>query len=291
MSIRQTVEVPVRPWYRDHFFNGTTIFPAVESMLFLAGVAREIRPDTIISTILKARFLKLLTIPKKIDKLTLIVEYDEENDNSCNDFQLRLLSRVQFRKISRIKAHVEVAFPNVPGTPPGIPDLPPDKPLWIETERIYQELVPFGPSYRTLKGELQIFGSSCRATLQAQAPGVPHIMEKEIGSPFLLDGAMHAASVLGQCLSDFVPFPVGFAKRFILRPTLAGHEYSTIIVTKSQTKEELLFDLWIIDPEGEICESVTGLRMRDVSKGTIKPPQNLPHVNFHRLPYCRQTSR
>jgi hypothetical protein len=40
----------------------------------------------------------------------------------------------------------------------------------------------------------------------------------------------------------------------------------------SRTKDELLFDLRIFDDQGHIFESVTGIRMRDVSGGKIKPP-------------------
>lgn len=290
MTIRQTVQVPVRPWYRDHFFNGTIIFPAVESMLLLAEAARKIRPDSNINTMQNVRFLKLLTVPDGIDRLSLIIEYDEKSDNSRNDFQLKLLSRIQFRKISRIKEHVQISFPNVPIMVSEIPIFPSDSPLQITAERIYRELVPFGPSYHTIKGSLQICGNIGWTTLQARAPGVPHIIEKEMGSPFLLDGAMHAASVLGQCLADFVPFPVSFAKRYILQPTLAGKEYSTIVTATSQTKEELLFDLWIIDSDGDLCETVTGLRMRDVSGGTIRPPDDLSRIPFHPLPRCGQDS-
>ncbi len=109
-----------------------------------------------------------------------------------------------------------------------------------------------------------------------QAPALPQIPDRvrdSIGSPFPLDGAFHAACVLGQRSADFVPFPVGFERRIIVKPTQAGGSYSTRVQLLSRSHDELLFDLQIFDDQGQIFESVTGLRMRDVSGGKIRPPE------------------
>ena len=103
--------------------------------------------------------------------------------------------------------------------------------------------------------------------------GIPDGVREHLGSPFPLDGAFHAACVLGQRSADFVPFPVGFDRRIILRPKQPGSSYNTRVELLSRTRDELLFDLHIFDDTGQVYERVTGVRMRDVSGGKIKPPE------------------
>lgn len=74
MITRTTVQIPVQPWFKDHHFNGQAIFPAVESMQLLAGVAKEIRADIQITSMTEARFPKLLAIPEQATELSVLVE-------------------------------------------------------------------------------------------------------------------------------------------------------------------------------------------------------------------------
>jgi hypothetical protein len=145
--------------------------------------------------------------------------------------------------------------------------------MTIPAEQVYRELVPFGPSYHTLQETVQLCGQVAWGSLKAPAfSHAPDPVRDSLGSPFPLDGAFHAACVLGQRAADFVPFPVGFDRRIISRPTQPGGSYRTRVQLLSRTKDELLFDLRIFDDQGHIFESVTGIRMRDVSGGKIKPP-------------------
>jgi hypothetical protein len=66
---------------------------------------------------------------------------------------------------------------------------------------------------------------------------------------------------------------VGFDRRIIIRPTQPGGSYRTRVELLSRTRDELLFDLHIGDDQGQVYEQVTGVRMRDVSGGKIKPPE------------------
>ncbi len=273
MTSRQAVHIPVHPWFKDHHFNGQTIFPAVESMLLLAEVAKKIQPDIQICTMTEAHFSKFLPIPANATELSALVEIDAGEEV----LRLKLLSKMQLKKISRLKEHAEICFPLREAAIEAVTqNSATNNHIGIEADRIYRELVPFGPSYRSLTGTLQISGNTACGTLQAPTLTHQHVMEKDIGSPFPLDGAMHAACVLGQCLADFVPFPVGFVTRCIHSPTRAGQQYSTTVLARSVTKDELLFDLSIFDTKGNACETIRGLRMRDVSRGTIKPPLDLP---------------
>jgi len=279
MSCRQSVQIPIQPWFKDHRFNGQTVFPAVESMLLLAGVAKELRPDMQIRLMSRASFSKFLVIPEEATELSVLVENDIDAEE--NSLCLRLLSKIQLKKMSRIKEHAAICFPAHSQDIEAItPIRATGDDIGITTERIYQELVPFGPSYRSLTGTLQISERGASGTLQAPRLTPRHKMEKETGSPFPLDGAMHAACVLGQCLTGFVPFPVGFKERFIHKPTQAGEQYATTVIPRTVTQDELLFDLSIFDRAGSPCETVKELRMRDVSRGTIRPPEDLPRLTF-----------
>jgi polyketide synthase-like dehydratase family protein len=281
MLTRKPVQIPVRPWFKDHFFNREIIFPAVESMLLLAEIAREVRPDIQVNNMTDARFLKFLTIPENAGELSVLVEYEEGQEENTEDLCLKLLSKVQFKKMSRIKEHAEISFPVHPQKISAVaPITAAENDICIETERIYRELVPFGPTYRSLTGTLHLSMKGACGTLQAPTLTHQQRMERNLGSPFPLDGAMHAACVFGQCISDFVPFPVGFSKREIHTPTRAGEQYTTTVIATSRTKDELLFDLSIFDRKGNVCETVKGLRMRDVSRGAVTPPEDLPRLPF-----------
>lgn len=93
-----------------------------------------------------------------------------------------------------------------------------------------------------------------------------------LGSPFVLDAAMHAACVWGQRFAGMVAFPVGFDRRMIYKTTKKGGAYCARINPVNAGREVLTFDLWIFDQDGLIHESVSGLRMRDITGGRMRPP-------------------
>lgn len=275
MSSRRVVTIPVLPWFRDHSFAGKIIFPAVETMLLLADMAKSSVSDICLQNMSHARFVKFLEIPEGVKELSVLVDYE----NSGDGLLVRLLSKVQLKRMSRIREHAELCFSTHPQ------ELTPVKKMdkketdsSIDAARIYNELVPFGPAYRTISGRLYLSQTGAWTTLQAPDMGRTQKMEAGIGSPFPLDGAMHAACVLGQCLTDFVPFPVAFDQRCIHQPTRAGEQYTSTVVLQSQAEQELVFDLSIFDRRGDACETVKGLRMRDVSGGTIKAAADLPSL-------------
>ena len=93
-----------------------------------------------------------------------------------------------------------------------------------------------------------------------------------LGSPFPLDAAMHAACVWGQRFSGIVPFPTGFEKRIIYQKTKKKGVYLGRVVPVNIKPDSMIFDAWIYDSDGVIYESVSGIQMRDVSQGRLKPP-------------------
>ncbi|MBU1418432.1 MAG: polyketide synthase dehydratase domain-containing protein [Proteobacteria bacterium] len=281
MSSRKPVEILVKPWFKDHCFNGKVILPAVEIMEILASAVQAIRPDILPWTMCDATFSKFLEIPAGATELSALIEYD---GGDKGEICARLVSQIHFKKISRIKEHAQITFlTHLPETADlAATDLsfPTQASNSVTAEQIYMDLVPFGPVYHTLTGHLHLSERGAWGTLLAPLLTGDKQTEKTLGSPFPLDGAMHAACVFGQCVTDFVPFPVGFRERLILNPTRAGEQYKTSVIPVSQSSNELVFDLFIVDTAGTLCETLTGLRMRDVSAGLITPPAWIRNNGF-----------
>lgn len=271
---RIPLTIPLKPWFRDHCFGGKSVMPAVETMLVLASKVRENFPEIDIRVMEDVRFAKFMEIPPEVTTLDCFIEFTEVSDGRV---QVKLLSRTQFKAMSRIKEHGEIFFSSAYSVdadahPARIVNPPQSAgPVTeISVEHLYRELVPFGPAYQTLQEKL--FLSENEAWGKVKAPELHtdfDSIQEIIGSPFPLDGAFHAACVLGQQSVDFVPFPVGFARRIINRPTQPGCCYNSQVSQVSRTSDELVFDLVIFDDEKLIYEIVEGVRMRNVT-GAMK---------------------
>ncbi len=265
---RIPIEITIQPWFKDHFFAGKIVLPAVETMLLLAARVVAVHPGIDIRVMENVRFDKFLEILPGSSTMPALVECEADIDGNA---QVKLLSRIQFKAISRIKVHGEISFTPANSNNRLTPNFIDPAPLSgsvteIDVEHLYRELVPFGPSYHTLQETLFLSESAAWGKLQAPELPLGDPVQKIIGSPFPLDGALHAACVLGQQVVDFVPFPVGFDRRIISRPTQPGGCYITKVRQVARIDDELVFDLDIFNNDGLIFETVTGLRMRDVGK-------------------------
>jgi len=267
------IALPVRPWFHDHRFNGRTILPAVESMCLLSRAAAERFPALDPKIMTNAGFTRFVEIAADAVVLEVVVKLTAEDPGVV---RASLLSRSRLKAMTRVVSHCDLTFTAAPSPPATVARLP-DPPsaitaLEIPAERIYRELVPFGPAYHTLRGRLRL--TADLAWGRVRAPDLPRTDggQGPLGNPFPLDGAMHAACVHGQRLVDFIPFPVGFAARTIARPTEDGETYDVRVRLRSRADNELVYDLVILDGGGRLRETVTALRMRDVSGGRIRPP-------------------
>lgn len=272
---RTPVDIDIQPWFGDHCFNGKVVLPAVETMLLLAENVALHHPEIDIQVMEQVRFSRFLEIPEGSTGVAALIEYQRHEDGSI---VAKLLSRKQCKAVTRMQEHGEVLFSPAPASRKHLAPFVamkslPDPPREIPATQVYRELVPFGPGYHTLQGVLYLDERCAWGSLRAPLLPASGRIQDRIGSPFPLDGAFHAACVLGQQSADFVPFPVGFARRIILRPTVHGDSYSTQVELLSRTRDELLFDLHISDDQGLAYERVSGLRMRDVSGGAIRPPE------------------
>jgi hypothetical protein len=139
----------------------------------------------------------------------------------------------------------------------------------VPAAAIYRELVPFGKAYQNIIGELSLSPEGAIAQLYG---GEGEANDDLIGSPFPLDAALHVACCWGQRYTGIVAFPVGFAERIIYRKTKKERKYVGRVIPVNISREPLIFDALIYDLDGIIYESLSGIQMRDVSQGRLRPP-------------------
>jgi hypothetical protein len=177
--------------------------------------------------------------------------------------------------MTRMKAHVRCRFG---AAVDGLDTLPP-VPAWraapaetytLPAGRLYGELVPFGPAFQNVISPVQLGPEGARAVV-AGGP-MEGGRSLQLGSPFPLDAAFHAACAWSQRFFGVVAFPVAMEQRSIRCRTQPGKHYHADIRFREETGGRLLFDLWLHDREGRLCEYTRGLAMRDVSGGRLQAP-------------------
>lgn len=275
-NVRLPVDIAVHPYLLDHCVEGNAVVPAVETMQALAAAVKTLKPDADVDCMSDARFDKFLYVQPGSERIAAIsdIAFHENGDITA-----KLLTKIRSKKttISRIKEHASIRFSR---NEREIRHLPLDLASALEgivfdipADRIYRDLVPFGPTYRNIRGILHISEDGAIANLRARVNSFDRGMPRLLGSPFPLDAAFHAACVWGQRFARFVAFPIGFEKRVIFKRLRSGGNYIGRIVPARTEPNLLVFDAWIYDSEGLLFEAVSGILMRDVSAGRMKPPQ------------------
>ncbi len=273
---RRAVEIEVPSHWADHRFQGRAVLPAVEAMQLLAVWAGQCQPRVDNRCLLRAKFEKFLELPAGTPRLEVYGDLERLDDGSVRAC-LTTRTQVGVARITRTKIHAEAVF--APTSEPA-PVLSPDSAaalegtcFTIDPERIYRELVPFGPAFQTIQRPLMLMAEGALAEI-AVPGGLPApLAAQPLGSPLILDGAFHAACVWSQRFCDVVAFPVGIDERRVLRPTCSGDTYIGRVLPVQVTPELLRFDIRILDRQGQVFEIVKGVRMRDVSGGRLRPPQ------------------
>jgi hypothetical protein len=268
------IKIPVFPYLLDHQFMGKAVLPAVESMKILVDSARTHMNNIENAYITNASFDKFLFLREHEDFIEAFNDFEfHENGH----IQAKLVTRFQSGKssITRFIEHVTIHFSfstkamEQPPFDPG--SLLGKDPFKIAPDVIYRELVPFGPSYRNIREPLLVSPDGAVASVYGgDSIDGDNLL---LGSPFTLDAAFHAACAWGQRYHHVVAFPVGFSERHIFRPTCFGNNYTALIKPVHIDKKTLVFDIRIYDRENNIHETISGVRMRDVSGGRLKPPE------------------
>jgi hypothetical protein len=273
-KVRHPLEIVVPSYLLDHQFEGKPVFPAVEAMQILAVSTQHLLPNTNVTRILDARFDKFLYISRDEKHIVAFNEIEVYKDGRIIS-KLITKSRLKKTHITRVKEHVTLNFTRserkIEKRPFDSGRISEENNFKISTERIYSELVPFGPAYHNVKNLLH-FSEGCVIAMVFSRKfnsnnGFP------LGSPFPLDAAFHAACAWGQRFSHVVAFPIGLKERHIFNPTRAGESYITVLIPIQRDPKLLIFDIWIYEQNGAVCEGVLGVQMRDVSAGRMTPPK------------------
>lgn len=277
------IDIPDFPYLLDHCFENKPVLPAVEICELLAFAVKDQmqkqKQNIDVLFITEAVFNKFLLLESaqnnKIEIFCDFVLY-ENNDVKAS---LKVKRKGSQSSIVRTVEHACMIFSQnkkldtachlekISGKISGKKD---DR-IEVLSKKIYNELVPFGPAYRNIK-ELLIYKKGAVAKIKAPVQSECNNEIKNLGSPFVLDAAFHAACVYGQRFYFIVPFPVGFKERIIYKKTEQGFDYTATIIYGGKQKEELFFDIIITDAKEDLCEFVKGVKMADVSRGRIKPP-------------------
>jgi len=283
-KIRLPLEIEIYPYLLDHRFEGKAVLPAVEAMQLLAVSTQKHLPDTNIRFIENAKFDKFFYIEPDTTQGTtpdtnITEAFNEIEMHENGGITAKLITKTRSKKagITRVKEHAVIQFFG------GKPDIKPfslntisgqiKRGFNIPADKLYNDLVPFGPAYHNIKDTLFVSEKGAIGNIQAPKQSATNNLKMPLGSPFPLDAAFHAACAWGQRYLAVVGFPVGFDKRIVIKPTRPGNSYISLILPVNVTTDLLVFDIWLYDINGILFEAVPGVQMRDVSAGRMKPPQ------------------
>lgn len=270
---RYSCDIDMYPYLRDHHLEGRVILPAVESLIVLARAVKTHFPPMDVNCLKSAVFHKFLAIAPESRCLPVFVDLEKSGDDGITASLLTLV-KSKAGTISREVEHARVKFLFSKSEETTLPpfravDKLKGSCISVPSTTIYRELVPFGAAYQNIVGDLSVSPDGALAFVSG---GNNEADEDLLGSPFPLDAVMHAACVWGQRFAGIVSFPVGFEKRIIHQKTKKRKEYLGRVVPVSVTKESLVFDAWIYE-EDVMCESISGIVMKDVTRGKLRPPE------------------
>lgn len=267
-----TVQPP--PFFRDHHVKNRPVLPAVEAMEQLAADTCARFPETDGRRLSDLRFDRFL----HLDGPTPVAAINRLEKNDDGSLRASLTTRIQSKKTG-IGRSLEHASLTIGEARPGNAVLPLDIAASlagictaVTPERIYADMVPFGPAYRNIRSDLLLSADGALARVRSPQPPDPR-GNLYLGSPYVLDAAFHAACVWCQRYLDNVAFPVSIGQRTVFRPTRLEAVYTARIVPIQTEKEPFVFDIFIYDDEAGLCESAIGVGMRDVSGGRARPPR------------------
>ena len=270
--IRLPLVIPVLPYLKDHHFEGKIILPAVEVLQRLAGSVRSYRSDAYVRCMQPASFDRFLLIAENSEEIEACQELEVYESGRIVS-KLVTIGKIKGSVMTRTKIHAAVSFmpmeESIAGPPVDSASVLGGIFYRVPSRKLYRDLVPFGPSFQNVRDDLLLSGRGALAQAYAADHPAP---QEPLGSPFPLDGALHAACAWGQRFHHIVAFPVGFEKRLIITPTKTGETYPCKILHVPGNGESLTFDIWIHDSTGNLREEIRGLIMRDVFGGRIRPP-------------------
>lgn len=268
-----TIDVP--PHWTDHHFQGRAVLPAVEAMRILADRASRFRSSLDVRCMGAAAFDRFLELPPTGE---CVEAWCEIQDLADGGLRAALLTKAPSRsaRMTRTRVHAQIDFHPLTDMPP-LAALDAASALdgvcfSVDPRLLYEELVPFGPGFQSISEPLLLTPEGALAVISSPK-GTRGETDLCLGSPFVLDGAFHAACVWSQRFAGVTAFPVGIEQRLVVAPTRPGDTYVSRIFPRETASAILTFDIWILGADGRPFEMLRGVRMRDVSGGKLHPPE------------------
>ncbi|RTZ95446.1 MAG: hypothetical protein DSY90_13405 [Deltaproteobacteria bacterium] len=279
--ITDSVNYTIPAYIRDHRLGYQAVLPAVEALRILSDTVLKHRPQTDVTRMRDIAFSRLLPVGADDTDVDLRITIQAVADTG--DTRGTLSTRFTSRSgtITRMKEHISAVFA-APGTRPNAlsraqPVPPGDMRLYaaqegfsVSADRLYRELVPFGPGFQSLTGHICLFPT--HATGMAGTPATTRPAPGILGSPFPLDAAFHVACAWGQRYARIVAYPVAIRKRTIFKPTAPDEQYAARVQPLETSGGRLSFDIRIESLSGEIVEAISGVEMRPISGVSTGPP-------------------
>lgn len=258
----------------DHHLEGKAVFPAAEAAIALARAVKVNFPQADVNNLTEAYFPRFLLIPEDAKVLAAAVDMETGGKSGIT---ASLLSSVKAKtgNIRRSVEHARVKFAGIAENQKPVHPFRDyakleDQCVNVPAAAVYRELVPFGRAYQNITGDLSVSRTGALAYLSGGDAGGNDDL---LGSPFPFDAALHMACVWAQRFTGVVVFPVGFAGRTIYRRTKRRATYLGRVTPVAIDSQPFIFDAWIFDMKGAVCEVIAGIQMKDVSGGRMRPPE------------------
>jgi hypothetical protein len=261
------VTLPELPEFADHAIQGKATVPAV---MLLEVLVRQVAESTNQNPATSPLVMRDATFPRflpadEIERCTFEISL-EDVPGEATSKRATLTSRIALANgINRTRTHAAVTFGGSATALP-VPQVTSD--FDLAADRAYTELIPFGPRYRNLRGNISLGRDGGRAWVRSPEPAFPD--PSRAGCPYLFDSAMHLACLWGQRYAGVVAYPTGFSARVIMSP-LAHGQRRCVVAPTSVGQERLTFDLWLTDEDHRVCDAVVGLVMAPLARGAQPP--------------------
>jgi predicted hotdog family 3-hydroxylacyl-ACP dehydratase len=281
MARRFAISLPEFLEVGDHAIAGRATAPAVELLDLLVKFATKesagsdwnsLSLPLVMRDVAFPRFLPMEETNRCTFEITL-ERLEEPSAVKPPPIRATFTSRITLAgNIQRTRIHAQVTLGGRPPPMPHPPDLPVPE-IQFAAERVYSDLIPFGPRFRNLHG--MVYLSRDGGTGVVSSPALPHPSPSFAGCPYLLDGAMHLACLWGQRYAGFIAYPTGFAARVIILPIAQG-ERRCLVVPRVVKTRHLCCDLWLVNSENEVCDVINDLAMVPLAGGA-SPPDWIVH--------------
>lgn len=266
-----SLRIAVPADFLDHAFEGQAVLPAVEILENLARAVHGRFPGVVLRVMEEALFPRFLVLQPGVGAVEAWCELQPLGGGRVRAV-LGTAVRSRSGAMGRRVAHGTVVFGGAEAEedlPAKRAEAPVTGSFPVSADRLYRELVPFGPAYRNARDPVVLWEEGAEARVAAPEEGDPG---RHLGSPFPLDAALHVACAWCQRFVGTVALPVGFRRRRVIRPIEPGETCRVRLAATGTEGGVFLFDLEMEDPGGNLREALSGIRMRDVSGGRLRPP-------------------